>query len=148
MKIDDLSITLFAWNDIPPHSYLGRGPFDPAGKADQVGELALVTIRTDDGVEGHSFLGLGASGPAQQLLRMLKPIVMGRDPLAREQLYQEMLERRLVVQPWVVGAVDVALWDLAGKAAGEPIHRLLGTYRDRLPAYASSEQQPSVEAYV
>ena len=148
MKIDDLSITLFAWNDIPPHSYLGRGPFDPAGKPNQVGELALVTIRTDEGIEGHSFLGMGASVAAQPLLRMLKPIVRGRDPLAREQLYQQMLERRLVVQPWVVGAVDVALWDIAGKAAGEPIHRLLGTYREKLPAYASSEQQPSVEAYV
>ena len=148
MKIDDLSITLFAWNDIPPHSYLGRGPFDPVGKPNQVGELALVTIRTDDGIEGDSFLGMGASIAAQPLLRMLKPIVMGRDPLAREQLYQAMLERRLVVQPWVVGAVDVALWDLAGKAAGEPIHRLLGTYREKLPAYASSEQQSEVEAYV
>ena len=148
MKIDDLSITLFAWKDIPPHSYLGRGPFDPAGKPHRDGELALVTVRADDGIEGHSFLGMGASMAAQQLLRMLKPILMGRDPLAREQLYQEMLERRLVVQPWVVGAVDVALWDLAGKAAGEPIHRLLGTYREKLPAYASSEQQPRVEAYV
>ena len=148
MKIDDLSITLFGWNDIPPHSYLGRGPFDPTGKPNQVGELALVTIRTDEGIEGHSFLGMGASVAAQPLLRMLKPVVMGRDPLAREQLYHAMLERRLVVQPWVVGAVDVALWDIAGKAAGEPIHRLLGTYREKLPAYASSEQQPSVEAYV
>ena len=148
MKIDDLSITLFAWKDIPPHSYLGRGPFDPTGKPNQVGELALVTIRTDEGIEGHSFLGMGASIAAQPLLRMLKPIVMGRDPLAREQLYQEMLERRLVVQPWVVGAIDVALWDLAGKAAGEPIHRLLGTYREKLPAYASSEQQSNVGAYV
>ena len=49
MKIDDLSITLFAWNDIPPHSYLGRGPFDPAGQPNRTGELGLVTIRTDDG---------------------------------------------------------------------------------------------------
>ena len=95
MKIDDLSITLFAWNDIPPHSYLGRGPFDPAGQPNRTGELGLVTIRTDDGIEGHSFLGMGTSMGAPALLRMLKPIVMGRDPLAREQLYQEMLERRL-----------------------------------------------------
>ena len=107
-----------------------------------------MTIRTDDGIEGHSFLGMGASVAAQPLLRMLKPVVMGRDPLAREQLYHAMLERRLVVQPWVVGAIDVALWDIGGKVAGEPIHRLLGTYREKLPAYASSEQQPSVEAYV
>ena len=34
--------------------------------------------------------------------------------------------------------MDVALWDIAGKAAGLPVHRLLGTVRDRIPAYTSS----------
>ena len=36
-----------------------------------------------------------------------------------------------------IGAIDVALWDIAGKVAGLPIHRLLGSYRDRVPAYAA-----------
>jgi len=43
--------------------------------------------------------------------------------------------------------VDVALWDIAGKAAGLPIHRLLGTCKDHVPAYASSAWLPSPEAY-
>jgi L-alanine-DL-glutamate epimerase-like enolase superfamily enzyme len=46
-----------------------------------------------------------------------------------------------------IGAVDVALWDLAGKAAGMPIHRLLGTTRHSIPAYASSQVLDSAEAY-
>jgi L-alanine-DL-glutamate epimerase-like enolase superfamily enzyme len=46
-----------------------------------------------------------------------------------------------------IGAVDVALWDLAGKAAGMPIHRLLGTSRHSIPAYASSQVLDSAEAY-
>jgi L-alanine-DL-glutamate epimerase-like enolase superfamily enzyme len=43
--------------------------------------------------------------------------------------------------------VDVALWDLGGKVAGLPIHRMLGSYRESIPAYASSEVLPSKEAY-
>jgi L-alanine-DL-glutamate epimerase and related enzymes of enolase superfamily len=46
-----------------------------------------------------------------------------------------------------IGAMDVALWDIAGKAAGLPIHRLLGSYRESVPAYASSAVLPSKEAY-
>jgi L-alanine-DL-glutamate epimerase-like enolase superfamily enzyme len=46
-----------------------------------------------------------------------------------------------------IGAVDVALWDLVGKAMGQPIHRLLGTFRESVPAYASSAVLSSPEAY-
>src|SRR5439155_329673 len=46
-----------------------------------------------------------------------------------------------------IGAVDIALWDIAGKVAGQPIHRLLGSYRDTVPAYASSAVLASKEAY-
>ena len=42
------------------------------------------------------------------------------------------------LSPHAVGTVDIALWDIAGKAAGLPVHRLLGTCRDRIPAYFSS----------
>jgi L-alanine-DL-glutamate epimerase-like enolase superfamily enzyme len=45
-------------------------------------------------------------------------------------------------------AVDVALWDIAGKAANLPIHRLLGTCRATAPAYASSAVMPRVQDYV
>ena len=48
----------------------------------------------------------------------------------------------------VIGAIDVALWDLAGKAAGVPIHKLMGSYRESVPAYASSAVFETVEEYV
>jgi L-alanine-DL-glutamate epimerase-like enolase superfamily enzyme len=46
-----------------------------------------------------------------------------------------------------IGAMDVALWDIAGKVAGMPIHRLLGSYRESAPAYASSAVLATKEAY-
>jgi L-alanine-DL-glutamate epimerase-like enolase superfamily enzyme len=72
---------------------------------------------------------------------------MGQDPLERERLYQECWKRNRNTTIRAIGAVDVALWDLAGKAMSQPIHRLLGTYRQRIHAYASSAVLSSPEAY-
>ncbi|HYC47238.1 MAG TPA: enolase C-terminal domain-like protein [Burkholderiales bacterium] len=146
MKITDLTITLFAWDDLPPRQF-GRHTGKMPGGSSQLG---LVQITTDDGVIGHSFLGSssrGANYDAESLIRFLKPIVMGQDPLERERLYQQMWARNRNTTLRCIGAVDVALWDIAGKAAGLPIHRLLGSFRDAIPAYASSEVLPSKEAY-
>src|SRR4051812_42548285 len=132
MKITDLSITLHRW-DIPPTRY-----GEAAGGVRNVG---VVTLETDEGVSGHSFLGsslYGADELAPQVLGRLKPVVVGRNPLDHGAIWQDMWAspRRLV--PPSYGAVDVALWALAGKTAGLPIPPLLGTCRDKVPAYASS----------
>jgi L-alanine-DL-glutamate epimerase-like enolase superfamily enzyme len=49
--------------------------------------------------------------------------------------------------PRCIGAVDIALWDICGQVGNRPIHRLLGSFRDAIPAYASSAVLPSKEAY-
>jgi len=136
MKITDVHLTLFAWDGIPATQY-GRhtGTFGGAS------QLGLLTIATDEGVQGHAFLGSamrGAHIDGQSLIQYLKPVVLGQDPLDRERLYQAMWQRNRQTTYRAIGAVDVALWDIAGKVAGLPIHRLLGTYRDNIPAYASS----------
>jgi L-alanine-DL-glutamate epimerase-like enolase superfamily enzyme len=89
----------------------------------------------------------GADMDAQSLVRYLKPVVVGQDPLDRERLWQALWQRNRATTIRAIGAVDVALWDLAGKIAGLPIHRLLGGYRDRIPAYASSAVLAGPEAY-
>ena len=48
----------------------------------------------------------------------------------------------------VLAAADIALWDLAGRVMGQPVHRLIGTARDKALAYASSEPNQSIEQYV
>jgi L-alanine-DL-glutamate epimerase-like enolase superfamily enzyme len=145
MKITDLSVTLFAWPGIPATTY-GRHTGRFSGESD----LGLVTLRTDGGLEGHAFLGSAmrpASLDAQGLIQYLKPLVMGQDPLERERLWQALWQRNRATTIRTIGAVDVALWDLAGKIAGLPLHRLLGSYRNRVPAYASSAVLASPQAY-
>ncbi|MGH7278887.1 MAG: enolase C-terminal domain-like protein, partial [Candidatus Rokuibacteriota bacterium] len=145
MKITDVTLTLFAWGGIPATQY-GRH----TGRFGGTSQLGLLTVRTDAGIEGHAFLGSamrGAHLDAQSLIQYLKPIVMGQDPLDRERLYQALWQKNRFTTLRAIGAVDIALWDIAGKTAGWPIHRLLGSYRDSVPAYASSAVLPSKEIY-
>ena len=131
------SCTLFAWDDIPPTRYT-------AGRAEISGQsnLGLLRIRTDAGIEGHAFLG-SATNPAETdagaLIRFLKPILMGKDPLAREELHAAMRARQRNMGLRTVGACDTALWDIAAKAAGMPLYKFLGGGRSAIGAYASSQ---------
>jgi len=142
MKVTDLTITLHRW-DVPKIVYGNE-----VGGAKEVG---VVTLATDEGVEGHSFLGSsnqGADEFAPQILHRLKPLVLGRDPLDIGAIWSDMWRRNRLVDARSICAIDVALWDLMGKVAGLPIHRLIGTHRHKAPAYASSAVMASVQAYV
>lgn len=146
MKISGVRVTTWRWSDIPMTRYTKT--IASAGTFDTV--MALVQIEANDGTIGHSFLGssLGsASLDAQILVDRFKPMLLGEDPLARERLWQTMMRRSRGQQIRIVGAIDVALWDLGGKAANIPIHRLIGSYRNKIPAYASSAVLDSPEAY-
>src|SRR2546421_97417 len=145
MKITDVLLTLFAWDDIPATQY-GRH----TGRFSGSSQLGLLTIGTDEGVQGHAFLGSamrGAQMDGQSLIHYLKPLVLGQDPFDRERLYQTMWQKSRQTTLRAIGAMDIALWDIAGKIAGLPIHKLLGSYRTSVPAYASSAVLPSKEAY-
>jgi L-alanine-DL-glutamate epimerase-like enolase superfamily enzyme len=145
MKITDVTLTLFSWDDIPATSYGAH-----TGKFSGASKLGLLAIATDEGITGHAFLGSAfyaadLDGPG--LIRYLKPILTGQNPLDRERLSKAMWKRVRTTTVRAIGAVDIALWDIAGKVAGLPIHRLLGSYRDRVPAYISSAVLPNAEAY-
>ena len=145
MKITDVTLTLFAWDDIPATSYGAH-----TGKFSGASKLGLLKIQTDQGVAGHAFLGSAffpADSDGGTLVRVLKPLLLGQDPLDRERLYQAMFKRVRTTTVRCIGAVDVALWDIAGQVAGLPIHQLLGTYRHQVPAYISSAVLASPEAY-
>ena len=143
MKITDLSVTLFNWPIKPWKT--GRSLFGGDIK------LGVVTIQTDEDVEGYSFLGSQSQGAdvfAGPLIDVLKPRLLGRNPLDIGTIWQDMWNMHRRVSLRAIGAVDVALWDLAGKVAGLPIHRMLGTCKEQVPAYASSAWLPNPEAYI
>ncbi|MCK9274339.1 MAG: hypothetical protein M0P57_04535 [Syntrophales bacterium] len=146
MRITNVTATIFKWDELPTVTYNVN-----VSPVSQSSDLALVAIETDEGITGHAFLGWAmhaGSNEAPKLIRFLKPAVMGQDPLARELLYRRLMDRSRHAQFAAIGAIDCALWDIAGQVAGLPIHNLLGTYRDKIIAYASSEQLPSIESYI
>ena len=103
--------------------------------------MGVLRIETDEGIEGNDFIstpGPGAALVAQQIVTTLKPLLVGQNPLDVGVLWSRMHRVARSVDPIAIGVVDVALWDIVGKVAGLPVHRLLGTYRDRVPAYFSS----------
>ena len=117
-----------------PDSRRLRYSHRPLPSAQPNRELFLRVI-TDDGIEGVCTCSSPELTPA--ILDILRAQVIGADPLRREEIYQRLHRgTRWVYQtPGWFGNFDNCLWDIAGKAARLPVHRLIGQVRDRIPAY-------------
>jgi L-alanine-DL-glutamate epimerase-like enolase superfamily enzyme len=144
MKITDVTLTMVGW-EVPRGKYPGQAVSFGGDK-----ELGVITVSTDEGVEGYSFLGSAmrsAADNAGSLLNYLKPVLIGQNPLDVGRLWRALFRCNRFVSLFAIGALDVALWDIAGKVANLPIHRLLGTCRESAPAYASSAFMPTPQDY-
>jgi L-alanine-DL-glutamate epimerase-like enolase superfamily enzyme len=103
----------------------------------------LVKVTTDEEWEGWGeAFGLAATPVTQRAIEALVgPLCVGRDATRIAPLMREVREKLLVFGPGplalAMSAVDIALWDIAGKSAGAPLHRLLGGGAADLPCYAS-----------
>ena len=109
-------------------------------------ETLFVKVTTDDGLVGWGEgFGLAACGITKVAVdKAIAPLAVGRDPtdiaaLMREVAYRQRNCARNGPVGFALSALDIALWDIAGKRAGKPLYRLLGGEQDveRLPAYAS-----------
>ncbi len=104
----------------------------------------VVVITTDDGLRGEYAPQYGATRMALSQTLELAPNLIGRDAEQREKINNDL---KLVVRHFDqtgIAAIDVALWDLAGKKYNTPISRLIGGFKSELPAYASTYPgQPS-----
>lgn len=103
----------------------------------------VLSIHTDAGADGYYFGGgahgdmLGLSAADQAIvLGPVRDLLVGCDPHDREQFWQWLWVAN--IPEHVASAVDNALWDLAGRAAGLPVYKLLGGVRERVKAYAST----------
>jgi L-alanine-DL-glutamate epimerase-like enolase superfamily enzyme len=109
----------------------------------------ILRILTDDGVEGTARSNRGVI--LEDLVnRRLRDELVGQDPLRREWLWHRVweLDRIEEFPIYILGLVDIALWDVAGKALGVPTYELLGGFRTEIPAYASTVTFSSVEEYL
>jgi len=97
--------------------------------------LYAIRVHTDAGITGE-YVGSNSPGAAQ--INTFADYLIGKDALARERHYSEIKRALRKYDRMGIGPVDIALWDIAGKLHDASIHELLGSYRDRLPAYAST----------
>jgi len=97
-----------------------------------------VRIRTDDGNQGtYVTHWVGTQTSFGQTL-MLAPYLLGRDPEHREQIYDDLKRELRAYDHMGHGPLDIALWDLVGRKYGMSVAAMLGAFRTRLPAYAST----------
>lgn len=105
----------------------------------------IVCIQTDAGVTGYGPAGRTAGPVARGVIHALDHArlpqlgLIGKDPLAigvhHHNMFYAYRQRARHMQ--VLSAIDIALWDLAGKLLGQPVHRLLGgPFRTELPLYS------------
>ncbi len=104
----------------------------------------LLRIQTDAGVEGWAEAPGRAGGVFDAYLEnVIKPVLVGDDPRPIERHWETLAlgkdERVYKLPGWLVGIIDVALWDLLGKETGLPVHTLMGgAARTRIPLYWST----------
>ena len=121
---------------------------DPlANMPEEVGRkrpVVILRLRTDNGIEGIAvtFYGGKMTGSLRKAVEELAELTIGEDPLRIEHILRKL---RLAADSCGPGgiftlaqsAIDIALWDIKGKALDQPLWKLLGGHRDRVPTYAS-----------
>ena len=109
-------------------------------------KLVVAEISTDQGLKGLGyslvFAGGGAEAVHAYLETRLKPALLGEDPLFVERLWEKMFRldmgiKKQGVAGYALSALDIGLWDIAGKCAQMPLYKLWGAYTDSIPAYGS-----------
>jgi L-alanine-DL-glutamate epimerase-like enolase superfamily enzyme len=124
VKITDVEMISLAG---PPLPSVIRPAWSPGITRSRWGGT-IVKVHTDEGIVGIGAPGYGASSVFES---WVKPQLIGKDPFAIEQ-HARML--RMANGCW---GVEIALWDIIGKACGQPVYKLWGGHADRVPAYAS-----------
>ncbi len=105
-----------------------------------------VLIHTDEGITGKGSAGFGRIAGAPKVLQVLiddilTPRVLDKNPFHVRQIHVELCRETeyhgsFGLAMFGISAIDIALWDIMGKAAGVPVRELVGVCHERIPAYA------------
>ena len=151
MKITEVRTRVVEWRGktVPPQPHFCTNPMDLLDlPADSMGAFRfhgwlIVEVFTDAGLVGIGNAALSPRITKQVIDLYLKPVIMGKDPFDSEFLWQHMYRQTMAfgrkgIGMAAISAVDIALWDLMGKAAKQPVFKLLGGRTKRkIPVYAS-----------
>ena len=105
--------------------------------------IGFVEIETEDGIVGHGITGITEEEVvAEAINAVAAPALIGTDALATEHVWDRLYwllspRGQTGYASHAIAAIDVALWDIKGKALGQPVWRLLGGARSRVPVYAT-----------
>jgi L-alanine-DL-glutamate epimerase-like enolase superfamily enzyme len=151
MKIKDIRTRVVRWRGrtvpLPPH--FCTNPLDLLELPEASMQTftfhgwLVVEVFTDDGLVGIGNAALAPQVTKKVIDLYLTPLLIGRDPWDLEFLWQHMYRKimafgRRGVGMVAISAVDIALWDILGKSAKQPVYRLLGgRTKPRVPVYAS-----------
>ena len=157
MKITKVEAVPLSW-PVPEKSQW-RSDLGVMVKSDTV----IVRVETDEGITGIGSAQGGPEAIKTIVEEELQPALLGEDPTYTERLWEKMYNGsrfqpsldRGVSQPGhgrrgetlcAIAGVDIALWDIHGKALGQPVYKLLGASRERVRGYASGGWAPGDEA--
>ena len=125
---------------LPADEPLAGGPATPGATRDFV----TLTIGTDGGIEGigATFFGGALTGALRTAVEALGQLTIGEDPLKIEAIVAKLRAAAGNSGPGgiftlALAAIDIALWDIKGKAFKQPLVQLAGGFRSRVPTYAS-----------
>lgn len=125
---------------LPADEPLAGGPATPGATRNFV----ILEMQTDAGIEGIglTFFGGALTGALRAAVEELGALTVGEDPRCTEAIADKLRAAAGSCGPGGIfmlasSAIDIALWDIKGKALGLPVSKLLGGFRDRVPTYAS-----------
>lgn len=104
-------------------------------------EIIICEVKTDDGISGYGWTRgtCGTTNLVVNTIRNLRDRVLGEDPFNVERIWAKMylpkVYGRKGMEMHAISSLDIALWDIIGKAAGRPLYQMMGGYRPAVPVY-------------
>lgn len=133
MKITDMRLESYRWPKPIPQSN-GKHTYTHDGQD-------FVFIDTDEGITGVGLLGNPhiPSSINEAIFEYYKESVIGEDPFCNEKIWDELWEPKISgrrgLTTRVISGIDIALWDIKGKASNQPVYKLLGGFTNKVPVY-------------